>query len=167
MKNPIMKSLVAVALLSITACGQKESSEKESASASEALTAMSGQPVESGEYIADAYDITGKNTRSGKFDGRVLVSLSPEQSALYIYENGNRAKIDYKVILKTPFEKGDSVYTATDSKGNAVTLRTDSTVYTLAFDKNDTHVSISFDSKPKYTGTPVEMLERMTKIIGK
>jgi len=48
-----------------------------------------------------------------------------------------------------------------------VTLRTDSTVYTLAFDKNDTHVSINFDSNPKYTGSPVEMLERMTKIIGK
>ena len=167
MKNPILKSLVAVALLSVTACGQRESSEKESSPATEAGTAISRQPVESGEYIADSYDITGKNKRSGKFDGRVLVSLSPEKSALYIYENGNRAKIDYKVVLKTPFEKGDCIYTATDSKGNAVTLRTDSTVYTLAFDKNDTHVSINFDSNPKYTGSPVEMLERMTKIIGK
>ena len=120
--------------------------------------------MESGEYLADSYDITGKNERSGKFDGRILVSLSPEQSALYVYENGNRAKIDYKILLSKPFEKGDSgIYVSSDTKGKTVTISTDSTSYTLSFDKNESNIKIGFDKTPKTTGTAVEMLERITK----
>lgn len=96
----------------------------------------------------------------------MLIALSPEQSALYVYENGNRAKIDYKVVLERPFEKNDSgVYVSADSKGKPVTISTDSTFYTLTFDKNESKISIDFDKTPKSTGTAIEVLERITSMI--
>lgn len=166
MKKFMIGCMIAATTLTAASCASKDASSTETVSAEQAEAAP--QPMECGEYVADSYDITGKNARSGRFDGRLLVSLSPEQSALYVYENGNRAKIDYKIILKTQFEKGDSgMYVASDSKGNPVMLRTDSTVYTLAFDKNESQIRINFDKNPKSTGSATAILERITKMIQK
>lgn len=126
------------------------------------------QPLESGQYRAVNYDITGANPRKGRFDGRVMFSLSPEQSGIYVYENGNRAKIDYKLVLKTPFEKGDSgVYKATDVNDLPVVVAPDSIGYQLSFEKNKNVVRIGIDSVPMHTGSPLEMMERISAQIKK
>lgn len=127
------------------------------------------QPVVSGQYRAVSYDIAGSNARKGKFDGRLLISLSPsEQSGMYVYENGNRAKIDYKIVLKTPFEKGDSdIYKTVDVNDLPVTITPDSLGYILAFEKNNSQVKIGFESEPMTTGSAIEMMERISTAIQK
>ena len=127
------------------------------------------QPVHSGTYIANNYDITGEKARKGKLDGRIIFTLSPETtSALYVYENGNRTKINYKVILKHPFEKGDSgIYHTLDVNDLPVTISTDSTEYCLSFLKNDSMIKIGFDSTPKNSTNAFEALEDMNKEIQK
>lgn len=159
----------AMIAFTLGACSPKGGSESKSSETgiSEKEFAES-QPIESGQYRAVSYDIEGQNARKGRFDGRLLVSLSPEQSGMYVYENGNRAKIDYKLVLKSPFEKGDSgVYKALDVNDLPVTLSTDSTIYVLGFDKNSHQVKISFESAPMMTGTPLEMMERISTMIKK
>lgn len=122
----------------------------------------STQPLHSGLYDADYYDITGTNARKGHFDGRIYFSLSPETSALYVFENGNRTKIDYIVPLSSPFEKGDSgKYNSVDLKDNPVVLNTDSTVYSVDFQKGTDNFKIYFSPKPRHTGSAVEILEKM------
>ncbi len=127
------------------------------------------QPVVSGQYRATNYDITGTNPRKGKFDGRLLISLSPsEQSGMYVYENGNRTKIDYKIVLKAPFEKGDSgVYKTVDVNDLPVTISADSAGYVLAFQKSNADVKIGFESEPMSTGSAVEVMEKISSTIQK
>lgn len=119
------------------------------------------QPLESGTYDATYYDISGSNARKGHYDGRLMVSLSPEVSALYVYENGNRAKIDYLIMLEKPFEKGDSgIYKALDKEGKAVTIKKDS-IGTLTFDKKESQIKIEFDLKPKSVQPAFDVLQRI------
>lgn len=167
-----LKTIFASALMSliVVACGSGSKQESsDSIALQEDQTAfMESQPVENGQYRAVSYDITGKNARKGKYDGRVMFYLSPEQSGFYVYENGNRAKIDYKVGLKTPFEKGDSgVYKALDTKDLPVTIVPDSALYVLTFEKNDHKVSINFEQTPMSTATAVEMMEKISGQIKK
>ena len=120
------------------------------------------QPVVSGLYDADYYDITGTNPRKGHFDGRIYFSLSPDLSAFYVFENGNRTKIDHVVSLQKPFEKGDSgIYYSVDNKNNPVTINTDSTMYVIDFTRGVENLKITFNPKPRHTGTAVEILEKM------
>lgn len=157
----------AMIALALGACSPKGGSEKPADEETSAAFVES-QPIESGQYRAVSYDIEGANARKGRFDGRLLVSLSPEQSGMYVYENGNRAKIDYKLVLKSPFEKGDSgIYKAIDVNDLPVTISTDSTIYTLGFMKNNHNVKIAFESAPMTTGTPLEMMERISSMIKK
>lgn len=154
-------------VMMMASCGATKEKGSDSAASVTETAVMEPQPVESGLYNAATYDITGDEARKGRFDGRIYFTLSPEQSAFYVYENGNRTKIDYKVVLERPFEKGDSgIYSTTDVKGLDVRLRTDS-VYVLEFTKNDDQVKIGFDPAPKFTGTPLEILEKMNEQIQK
>lgn len=156
----------ALALLA-TACGghASKSAEGESATMTQAEFAAT-QPIESGQYRAVRYDIEGPNARKGMFDGRLLVSLGQEQSGMYVYENGNRAKINYKIVLKTPFEAADSGrYRAEDVNGLPVVLTPDSAMWTLGFNKGENAVNILFEAEPMQTGTPLEMMERIATAI--
>lgn len=120
------------------------------------------QPVHSGLYDADWYDITGANARKGRFDGRIYFSLSPDNSAFYVFENGNRTKIDYIVNLAKPFEKGDSgVYYTTDNKDRKVCIATDSSTYFLKFQRSNEDITIGFNPKPRHEGSALEILEKM------
>lgn len=120
------------------------------------------QPVHSGLYDADYYDITGNNPRKGHFDGRIYFSLSPEKSAFYVFENGNRTKIDYIVNLQRPFEKNDSgVYVSVDTKDRPVTVSTDSAMYILGFQRSGEDMKITFNPKARHEGSALEILERM------
>lgn len=159
MKKSLIGAIALTALVLLPACGSKNSDSQADSAAFAA-----NQPVESGIYNATAYDITGDDARHGKFDGRIIVALSPSQSALYVYENGNRTKINYSVVLERPFEKGDSgVYRAVDMKGKPVIVDTDSAVFTLTFEKNTQQVTIDFDKTPRSTGSAMDMMERMNE----
>ena len=143
-------------------CGGSGTTKNEESAKVDDDAFYSTQPVHSGLYDADYYDITGTNPRKGHFDGRIYLSLSPEMSAFYVYENGNRTKIDYTVNLKKPFERNDSgVYCTTDSKDRPVTINTDSTTYFLDFQRGTENIKIGFNPKPRHTGTALEILEKM------
>lgn len=158
----------AIIMAVMASCGGSTKETKvEKAVDDEAFYAT--QPIVSGQYRVESYDITGTNPRKGKFDGRLLVSLSPsEQSGMYVYENGNRTKIDYKIVLKAPFEKGDSgVYKTVDVNDLPVTITPDSLGYVLAFEKNKAEIKIGFEKEPMTTGSAVEMMERISAAIQK
>lgn len=167
MKKLITLCLSAVAGICIIS-GCNSAGNKSGEDSAQTISIMEEQPLVSGQYEASEYDIKGENARSGMFDGRVLVALSDEQSAIYVYENGNRTKIDYSIVLERPFEKGDSgKYTTTDKKGNPIVLKADSVSNMLDFDRNGAHISIRFNKEPKSTGTAMEMLERMNEQLNK
>ena len=126
------------------------------------------QPFHSGLYDAETYDITGKNDRKGKFDGRVYFSLNPERSVIYVYENGNRTKISYIVDIPASFEKTDSgTYVTKDNKGLPVMITPDTTLYNLKFQHSGQDVAIGFSPKPRSTGSSLETIERITDQIEK
>lgn len=151
-------SICALALVMAACGGQKEQKAEEAVAAEDFAKS---QPVESGLYNADYFDITGANPRKGSYDGRILFSISPDQSAVMVYENGNRTKINDLLSLQAPFEKADSVYTSTDAKGNIVTLRSDSTFMQLSYVAGPDTVCINFDPKPRNVYTPIESLEKI------
>lgn len=163
---------VFIGLMASCGGGGKESGKADKAIDDEAFYAT--QPVMSGQYRAFNYDIVGgANPRKGKFDGRIIFSLSPsEPCGIYVFENGNRAKIDYKIVMNTPFEKGDSgVYKTVDAHNLPVTISPDSLGYVLQFEKKSgdtpTQIKIGFDKDPMSTGTALEMMEKITQTIQK
>ncbi|MBD5358525.1 MAG: hypothetical protein HDR88_16320 [Bacteroides sp.] len=167
----------AMMMFMATSCGGNASKESANDSVAEENEAVENdafyatQPVHSGTYIANNYDITGEGNkaRKGRYDGRIIFTLTPKStSAFYVYENGNRTKISYKVILKKPFEKGDSgIYRTVDANDLPVTINTDSTEYYLTFQKKDEKIKIGFDSKPKTSTNAFEALEDMNKALQK
>ncbi len=165
MKTTSIFSLFAALLLFVSCGGSKE---KAAATPVDDDAFYANQPLHSGLYDATSYDIEGTNARKGKFDGRVFFSLSPELSAIYVYENGNRTKIDYKVVLEKPFEKGDSgIYRSVDVKGLPVIIAPDSTDYVLKFEKPSVKVAIGFKKTPRNTWSALETTERMNEQIQK
>ena len=153
---------IALGIIAFNSCGGNTTNKTEESVKVDDEAFYSTQPVKSGLYDADYYDITGPNSRKGMFDGRIYFSLSPETSAFYVFENGNRTKIDYIVALGKPFEKGDSgIYYSVDTKDRPVTISTDSTMYVLDFQRSGEDIKITFNPKPRHTGSAVEILEKM------
>lgn len=149
-------------MISFSSCSGNSTKSEETAKEVDDEAFYATQPVHSGLYDADFYDITGANARRGRFDGRVYISLSPKMSGLYVFENGNRTKIDYIVGLKKPFEKGgNGIYSTIDNKDKPVTIDTDSTTYLLTFQHFNDTIQIGFNPKPRHTGTAIEILEKM------
>lgn len=155
---------VAFALAS---CGNSASKQQSAEAEAEADSFYAAQPVESGVYDATYFDIKGKDSRKGQFDGRVIFSLSPDQSAIFVYENGNRTKIKHVIMLKAPFEKGDSTYVATDAKGLPVVMSSDSVSNLLDYIANNDTVTITLSKTPRNTYTPLEALEKINELATK
>lgn len=155
--------LVVTCIVSLNSCGGNSSkTQKEETKNIDDAAFYETQPVHSGLYDADYYDITGTNAKKGRFDGRIFFSLSPETSAFYVFENGNRTKIDYTVTLQHPFEKGDSgIYYSVDSKNRPITINTDSSTYFLNFQRTNEQIKIGFNPKARYQGSALEILEKM------
>lgn len=145
----------------MASCGgnSNKAQEAEAQGAEEAFQAE--QPVESGVYDASYFDIKGKDARKGQFDGRVIFSLSPEQSALFVYENGNRTKIKHLLMLDKPFQKEDSVYFSIDKTGIPVTVGNDSTNMYVNYVASGDTVTITFSPKPRNVYSPLEALEKI------
>lgn len=133
--------------------------EAEAEAANEAFYAE--QPVESGMYDATYFDIKGKDSRKGQFDGRVIYALSPDQSAVFVYENGNRTKIKNILMLDKGFQKEDSVFVAVDKAGIPVTVGNDSTNMYINYIANSDTVTITFNPKARTTYTPIEALAKI------
>lgn len=154
-------SMIVIFLMS--ACGGNKTNDSQESSKVDEEAFYATQPLKSGLYDASYYDISGVGARKGHFDGRIYFSLSPELSAMYIFENGNRAKIDYTVSIQKPFEKNDTgTFVSNDAKGNLVTITPDSIWY-LDFTKGESNVKIGFDPKPRHTGTALEILEKINE----
>lgn len=167
-----MWTVLSLIMFGLGSCGGNKSTESASGETVEAETAfLENQPFESGLYDADYYVVTTKDAdgkektdNKGHFDGRVFFSLSPEQSAMYVFENGNRTKINYIVNFEKPFEKTDSgSYVAIDTKQMPVVLTPDSANYLLSFERGPENYVITMSQKPRYTGTAVEIMEKMVE----
>ena len=154
-------AVTALFVILLNSCGGGAKSEQAEPTDDAAFYAT--QPLHSGLYDADYYDISGgNNPRKGRFDGRIYFTLSPAQSAFYVFENGNRTKIDYIVALQKPFEKGDSgIYYTTDTKDRPVTINTDSTMYTLNFHRSGEDMKIIFSPKARHESSALDILEKM------
>ncbi len=145
----------------MASCGGNANKEKEAEAEAANEAFLAEQPVESGIYDAIYFNITGKDARKGQFDGRVIYALSPEQSAVYVYENGNRTKIKHLLMLEKGFQKSDSIYTATDAKGMPVTVGNDSTDMYIKYIANSDTVTITFNPKARNSYTPIEALAKI------
>lgn len=157
-----------IALLIMCGCEGKNVADKKSEKRVDDMEFYATQPLQSGLYDADSYDITGVNGKKGKYDGRIYFSLSPELSAFYVFENGNRTKISYAMSMDRPFERNDSgFYTSVDIKGNPVVMTTDSSAYTLHFKKGESDITIGFNPKPRYRASALEILEKMNETMQK
>ncbi len=155
---------IVCALFAMASCsGNKQAADQESAN-EEAFYA--GQPIESGIYDATYYDIKGKDSRKGAFDGRVIAAITPEQSVMYVYENGNRTKIKHLLKLDGAFEKEGDIY-ASKCKDLPVTLAKDSADYVLNYITNTDTVSITFDEKARSTYQPIEALKKIQEEVSK
>ena len=154
--------LLFPSLLMMSSCGSNGSKTEENEAKVDDEAFYATQPVHSGLYDADYFDITGSNPRKGHFDGRIYFSLSPEMSAAYVFENGNRTKINQLVILEKPFEKGDSgIYQSVNKKNLPVIIDTDSTSYVLSFQTTHDQYKIYFNPKARHEGSAVEILEKI------
>lgn len=151
----------------LVSCGNSASKQQAAEAEAQAEAFYAAQPVESGIYDATYFDIKGKDSRKGQFDGRVIYSLSPEQSAIFVYENGNRTKIKHVLMLKSPFEKGDSTFSATDAKGLPVVVSNDTTNNYINYISNSDTVRITFNKIPRNTYTPLEALEKINEAVQK
>ncbi len=129
--------LALMALLPLGACTSKGDSQKEENTVSDERFTES-QPMASGEYRAISFQYGDLGTDRQRFDGRVIVALSPDHSGIYIYENGNRTDFKATIVLSKPFEKRDSVYLAYDSKDKPVTLIRGTENDTIVFLRRDT-----------------------------
>lgn len=156
-----LSMILAFCLLNLSSCGSSNSKASDEENATDDEAFYKSQPVESGLYDADYYDIIGKNSRKGKFDGRIYFGLTPKTSAINVFENGNRTKIDYLLVLQKPFEKNDSgVYVSVDMKNNPVCVVPD-TVYALKFIHSSDTVQINFNPKPRHTASGLQILEKI------
>ena len=155
-------SLIAIMAIVLIACGSKQTGTAETTKAVDDTDFYETQPLHSGLYDAESYLMTGKVDKKGHFDGRIYFSLSPDLSAFYVFENGNRTKIDYLITLKKPFEKTDSgTYCSVDAKDLPVMITPDTTLYFLSFQRGGEDVKIGFSPKPRHEGTAVEIMEKM------
>ena len=145
----------------MASCGGNANKEKEAEAEAANDAFYAEQPVESGMYDATYFDIKGKDSRKGQFDGRVIYALSPEQSAVFVYENGNRTKIKNLLMLEKGFQKADSVFTATDAKGNPVIVGNDSTDMYVNYIAGSDTITITFNPKAKNTYTAIEALAKI------
>lgn len=145
----------------MASCGGNANKEKEAEAEAANEAFYAEQPVESGMYDATYFDIKGKDSRKGQFDGRVIYALSPDQSAVFVYENGNRTKIKHILMLDKGFQKEDSIYVAVDKTGVPVTVGNDSTNMYINYIANSDTVTITFNPKARTTYTPIEALAKI------
>ena len=166
MKRVFILPLAVIGLLFwMTACGGQKATESVEEIEAQDEEFAATQPLQSGLYDASYFTIEGgENPHKGPFDGRIYFALSPELTAIYVFENGNRTKIDYYLAMQKPFEKTDSgTYVTSTPQGSPVILTPDS-LYNLYFTKGGSAFNITFDPKPRHTGDYMQILEKINEV---
>lgn len=149
-------------IFAMSSCGGNKQESADSAAVAEETTAVD-LPLASGVHDAVYFNIKGKEARKGQFDGRVIYSMNPEQTAILVYENGNRTKIKHVIMLSAPFAESDSTFTSTDAKGNPVVLGKDSANFYLNYVAKSDTVTITHNQAPRNTYSDMEALEKISE----
>lgn len=156
--------LSAALTLMISACSGNSS--KQDSTSDESAFAES-QPVASGEYRAVSFQDTAASAVRSRFDGRILFALDPQNSGIYVYENGNRTHFKASIALDGSFEKKDSVFAAKDTKGNEVMVWSGTESDTLLITRAGQPVKIAFDRKPLSELPAREVWTRISSLLAK
>ncbi len=161
MKNFILALPLALIMV---ACGGNKSGNSDS----EESVVMEEQPVKNGEYRALSFQYMDSMKNRMKFDGRIIYALDEKNPVVYVYENGNRTNFKATLSLKAPFEKTDSVYTATTIKDTPVCVKAGSEeTDTLILEKAGKTVKVAFERTPLTTFSASEGLTRITNLLDK
>lgn len=142
-----MKKLLGLSLVLMLLLWNCTSRQKDSESSDKSSSGFVS-PLESGSYSAVSFQDADSGARRTRFDGRILMAFSEDNSGLLVYENGNRTDFKAAITLTKPFVKEDSVYVAYDQKNRPVTLIEGSENDTLMFTKGEKLVKVAFEKKP-------------------
>lgn len=159
------KFLLALPLaLIMVACGGNKSDSY----AADKSAAMEEQPVQNGEYRAVSFQYMDSMENRMKFDGRIIYAIDEQNSVVFVYENGNRTNFKATLSLKAPFEKKDSLYSATTIKDTPVSIKNGAEeTDTLIFEKYGKTVKVAFERTPLTTFSASEGLTRITNLLDK
>lgn len=163
-RNLIYGLALAGAVVFASCGGGEKKAESQEANAEEFAAT---QPVASGEYRAVSFQYDEPESSRMPFDGRIIFSLAPENSGIYVYENGNRTHFKAVVSLPTAFTKADSVYNATDSKEQNVSLIVGSQADTLVIVKDSKPVKVAFEKDPVSEMSAVDAMARISTLLSK
>lgn len=162
-----MKKMIFMsALLTLLFASCSGNSAKQEGSSDDAAFAEA-QPVESGEYRAVSFQDTAANAVRSRFDGRILFALDPQNSGIYVYENGNRTHFKASIALDGSFEKQDSIFSAKDTKGNPVMVYPGTEADTLLITRGGEPVKIAFERKPISELPAREVWTRISSLLAK
>lgn len=162
--------LIAAVSLLIGAGSCTKTEQKTEQESTEAVEFYAAQPTDSGVYSATYYSIVekGDTVKKGKFDGRVIVALDPDRSGLYVFENGNRTKIDYRLVLKGSFEETEEdVYKAETQDGKQLTWTENGAEYHLSIETPEKTVTIKINRNPIAMTTAADAWERISRQLNK
>lgn len=164
MKKSVLLGLALFGAIVMASCGGSKKTEE--APADNADFAAS-QPVASGEYRALSFEYEEPDAKRMPFDGRIIFSLDPANSGIYVYENGNRTHFKAVAVLSQPFAKADSVYTATDSKEKTVIVKQGAENDTLIIVKDDKPVKVAFERKALSEMSAIDAMTRISNMLSK
>lgn len=163
MKKLVLLSAAAVAMLA-AACGGNKS---ESAANDNSAEFAASQPLASGEYRAVSFQDTAADAVRTRFDGRILIALDPDNSGIYIYENGNRTHFKASVPLSEAFTASDTIFVAKDKEEREIKLWKGADVDTLLVYRAGAPVKVSFERKPMSEMTPADVWTRISTQLSK
>lgn len=164
MKKSIILGLALGASVIFASCGGDKKAETSEADTAKFLEA---QPVASGEYRAVSFQYEEEGSTRMPFDGRIIFSLAPENSAIYVYENGNHTHFKAVVPLSETFSKTDSIYTAADKKNLPVNVIPGAENDTLIIEKDNKKVKIAFERKAVSEMSPMDAMTRISALLSK
>ena len=162
MKRLIFGAAALVAVMMASCGGNKNENKAEDNSAF-----AENQPVACGEYRAVSFQKVEAESKRMPFDGRIIFALDPDNSGIYVYENGNRTHFKASVSLTAPFEKQDSVYVATDAKQQKVEVISGAELDTLVIVKDNAPVKIAFERKAVSTMRATDAWQRISTLLSK
>lgn len=164
MKKSLIFGAAALVMAVVASCGGEKKGEKEVA---DNAAFEAEQPMVSGEYRAVSFQYDEPDGKKVPFDGRLLVSLDPKNSAVYVYENGNHTHFKALEVLSKPFAKTDSTYTAANGKDKPVIVKRGAEVDTLIIVKGDKTVKVAFERAPMSEMSAIDAMTRISTVSSK
>ncbi len=143
-KSNFLLGLAAFFAITMASCGGNKSTGESNVDPADFAAS---QPLASGEYRAVSFQYIDSASTRMPFDGRIIFALDPENSGIYVYENGNRTHFKATVSLEAPFSKADTIFTALDNKQRNVAVVPGTEADTLFITKGDKPVKIAFERK--------------------